>query len=437
MAWSPTLTDNGWFPKLSPTGQYVAFGTREVWLAELSGPDTAEGGEILIGPDPALGHDVWGSGGTNLRWYVVGWLSETELLYVRGSFAGETISGGFTFWLYDTDAMTSTEQVALGTYADLSDFDARNGHWIASLAGSPSRVWIDGTELTAPGGWDVSIDGDDAIISGYAPGGPTCWHDAVVTAVHPIHEENTGWVREGVFTAKLQNGRCVMWALAAPTLVDITNVPVGIGYTNTLHCHGWYFQILEHVGAADETMLQYYASGQAPIRVARPLGSQGWLDVIYDPTTMLFVVATLHDGGVMVIDWVAGGDTAVVTITYTDPPPLQQFVIDPKSGQATRPWSVWFEAQRRHTSTHPYGYVSDNVILGRATGTFGPAYPLGIGTGMTTTSGNLTADPSTFILRGLRIDQPLATAVLTGTLYNVTDEGIIERSNGTTWELFG
>lgn len=38
--------------------------------------------------------------------------------------------------------------------------------------------------------------------------------------------------------------------------------------------------------------------------------------------------------------------------------------------------------------------------------------------------------------RGTRAAQPLATDVLDGTLYFVTDEGVIERSNGTAWESY-
>src|SRR5688572_25288124 len=40
------------------------------------------------------------------------------------------------------------------------------------------------------------------------------------------------------------------------------------------------------------------------------------------------------------------------------------------------------------------------------------------------------------ILRDTRAAQPLATAVPAGTLYWVTDETILERSNGTTWQSF-
>jgi hypothetical protein len=38
------------------------------------------------------------------------------------------------------------------------------------------------------------------------------------------------------------------------------------------------------------------------------------------------------------------------------------------------------------------------------------------------------------IQRGTRAAQPAATAVATGTLYYVTDEGVTERSNATTWD---
>ncbi len=40
---------------------------------------------------------------------------------------------------------------------------------------------------------------------------------------------------------------------------------------------------------------------------------------------------------------------------------------------------------------------------------------------------------SQVVQRGTRASQPAATAVTTGTLYYVTDESVMERSNGTTW----
>lgn len=40
------------------------------------------------------------------------------------------------------------------------------------------------------------------------------------------------------------------------------------------------------------------------------------------------------------------------------------------------------------------------------------------------------------IQRGTRAAQPAATTVSVGTLYYVTDEGLTERSNGTTWDDF-
>lgn len=38
--------------------------------------------------------------------------------------------------------------------------------------------------------------------------------------------------------------------------------------------------------------------------------------------------------------------------------------------------------------------------------------------------------------RGLRVDQPNAAKVFTGTLYFVTDETKLERSNGVTWDSY-
>lgn len=41
-----------------------------------------------------------------------------------------------------------------------------------------------------------------------------------------------------------------------------------------------------------------------------------------------------------------------------------------------------------------------------------------------------------YILRGTRAAQPAVASVLIGSIYFVTDEGIIERSNGTIWESY-
>ena len=40
------------------------------------------------------------------------------------------------------------------------------------------------------------------------------------------------------------------------------------------------------------------------------------------------------------------------------------------------------------------------------------------------------------IQRDTRANQPAATAVDVGTLFYVTDEGVTERSNGTTWDTY-
>lgn len=44
---------------------------------------------------------------------------------------------------------------------------------------------------------------------------------------------------------------------------------------------------------------------------------------------------------------------------------------------------------------------------------------------------------SSLIQRGLRSAQPAASAVSTGTLYCSSDDGLIERSDGSSWSAFG
>jgi hypothetical protein len=45
-------------------------------------------------------------------------------------------------------------------------------------------------------------------------------------------------------------------------------------------------------------------------------------------------------------------------------------------------------------------------------------------------------DFQNLIQRSTRVSQPAATAVSIGTLYYVTDEKVVERSNGTTWQTY-
>lgn len=44
--------------------------------------------------------------------------------------------------------------------------------------------------------------------------------------------------------------------------------------------------------------------------------------------------------------------------------------------------------------------------------------------------------PSALLMRSTRALQPAATAVVAGTLYFVTDEGVLERSSGTAWQSY-
>lgn len=73
-------------------------------------------------------------------------------------------------------------------------------------------------------------------------------------------------------------------------------------------------------------------------------------------------------------------------------PPLQHPIVDLKTGLVTRPWAHWLQGVMAMAEAVQYG---------------------------------------------TRADQPEASAVGAGTLYGVSDEQIIERSNGVTWEPFG
>jgi len=73
-------------------------------------------------------------------------------------------------------------------------------------------------------------------------------------------------------------------------------------------------------------------------------------------------------------------------------PPLQHPLVDPKTGMISRPWAHWIQGLVPLTDAIQYGE---------------------------------------------RLDQPSATNVAPGTLYGVSDENVMERSNGTVWEPYG
>lgn len=81
-------------------------------------------------------------------------------------------------------------------------------------------------------------------------------------------------------------------------------------------------------------------------------------------------------------------------------PPLSQAVVDPQTGMVTREWARWF------------------LWVGQV-------------------SMRANTVPASVIQYDTRANQPDAVDVAIGTLYGVTDEAVVERSNGTTWESFG
>ena len=56
--------------------------------------------------------------------------------------------------------------------------------------------------------------------------------------------------------------------------------------------------------------------------------------------------------------------------------------------------------------------------------------------GLVVLARELAVAPSDFVRYDTRANQPDAADVAIGTLYGVTDESVVERSNGTTWDPF-
>jgi hypothetical protein len=130
--------------------------------------------------------------------------------------------------------------------------------------------------------------------------------------------------------------------------------------------------------------------------------------------------------GVVYEPHVVSTQTAAATATFVQPP-IRHPVVD-QNGMATRPWVVWFQSLAASASasdaTMKYA-VCGRGDSGCQWAIIAPPYP------------DTTIPVSTIIQRGTRLAQPVASSVAIGTLYNVTDETLVERSNGTTWDVFG
>lgn len=138
-----------------------------------------------------------------------------------------------------------------------------------------------------------------------------------------------------------------------------------------------------------------------------------------------------------------GAGSSGGTSAPQEPPPIQFAIADPQTGMLTPPWVRWFQ---RFVNENPamagVGTVAADLlpagpsatILGRDVNDDPTEWTLG--DGLVVLARELAVAPSDFVQYDTRANQPDAADVAIGTLYGVTDESVVERSNGTTWDPF-
>lgn len=148
--WRPTLTTNGWWPRLSPDGRYVAYGNwGESWVTDLQ---TGESRDLRNPADLA---------GIEHRCIAGQWITPTKLTFTCES----SNIGGDNQYRYEVTVgewtpRRTTENTGLVAG---SQFVARDGHWASYLANASARLAKD-NQLVATGvGGAMDISGDQII----------------------------------------------------------------------------------------------------------------------------------------------------------------------------------------------------------------------------------------------------------------------------------
>jgi len=113
--WSPTQTENGWFPHLSPSGTHVLYG---FWATSVANLLTGVETEVLA-PRSADGHRP--------RLNSLGWLDDVTFIAV-------TEEGPAAVYSYDLSTLTAPTQLDAPEYAGTSFAGAGNGSWGVYLA---------------------------------------------------------------------------------------------------------------------------------------------------------------------------------------------------------------------------------------------------------------------------------------------------------------
>jgi hypothetical protein len=150
--WAPTLTTNGWWPRLSPDGRYVAYGNwGESWVTDLQTGQSYD----LRNPADLVG--------TQHRCIAGQWITPTKLTFPCES----SNLAADNMYRYEVDFASGTPTpVRVSDNTGLvagSQFVARDGHWASWIANASMRLAKD-NQLVATGvGGTMDISGDQIV----------------------------------------------------------------------------------------------------------------------------------------------------------------------------------------------------------------------------------------------------------------------------------
>lgn len=138
---APQPTSDGWWPRISPDGRFVAYGNVHTWLTDLReyerNPTTATKQIDAPMNEAAVA--------------ILGWYSTYELVLMRNTNVSAPP------WIYDTRTGIIAERPDLGNIV-ASFYESVNGHIGFSLASGNFPLTWDGHQLLEPG-YGVSVNG--------------------------------------------------------------------------------------------------------------------------------------------------------------------------------------------------------------------------------------------------------------------------------------
>lgn len=417
----------GWFPHFSPSGANLVCGTAELWINR-----TQNMGFGYLGCPSATR----------------AWINETTVVYS----STETPELDRGYGLYSC-RVGGTRQ-PLGVSGNFYELAVGLGRW-AGWDGSIRTSWGETITADGPRAPAVSSTHFAYLLDGYSDRQRLILDGATIDRA-PITSPRMSeqalcyvrWTDTGMEVWGLRiDAPDVPRRLSVSDAIEYEAIPIDRGGDVWVLSYDATRLILRPFGENDgyivatgETMYPHgvYQTSSGQFRIAWSSSTGVYAERFIDPDTEPTVV--LGDAETIILpgEAQAGFPGASGRSQY---PPFQHPITDSATGLVSRPWAAWFEAASLAQTSNTYGYVGSNRVIGRGQEGSGPATPLRVGVGLQIRNGELFVSMADliagFIQYGPRFAQPSADTVMVGTIYGVSDEQVIERSNGTVWEPFG